>query len=193
MWSVTQDTIPGGLRFRVLREWRVATFGEFLHALRDEPDFRAWWNALLASVPFAAYRWETPGVTVAGLAQPFEFVVLDAPDLEREPDADAFAEHFRSRGSAVAVWNLGGDALLVIPTPLVAHSAYPHLAAFVRNAPENQCDALWQLVAQSMFARVAIAPLWLSTAGAGVAWLHVRLDSRPKYYGHAAYREIAAV
>ncbi|MGI9175867.1 MAG: DUF6940 family protein [Rhodothermales bacterium] len=24
--------------------------------------------------------------------------------------------------------------------------------------------------------------MWLSTAGGGVSWLHVRLDSRPKYY-----------
>jgi hypothetical protein len=30
--------------------------------------------------------------------------------------------------------------------------------------------------------------VWLSTAGAGVPWLHVRLDDAPKYYGHAAYR-----
>ncbi len=31
-------------------------------------------------------------------------------------------------------------------------------------------------------------PVWLSTAGAGVSWLHVRLDDRPKYYGHGPYR-----
>ena len=32
-------------------------------------------------------------------------------------------------------------------------------------------------------------PTWLSTEGSGVPWLHVRLDSRPKYYHHAAYAE----
>ena len=32
-------------------------------------------------------------------------------------------------------------------------------------------------------------PTWLSTAGMGVAWLHVRLDQRPKYYAHRPYRE----
>ena len=30
-------------------------------------------------------------------------------------------------------------------------------------------------------ARIDDRPLWLSTAGDGVAWLHVRLDQRPKY------------
>jgi len=31
---------------------------------------------------------------------------------------------------------------------------------------------------------------WVSTSGLGVAWLHVRVDSKPKYYSHEAYREI---
>jgi len=30
--------------------------------------------------------------------------------------------------------------------------------------------------------------LWISTAGLGVTWLHVRIDSSPKYYTHAPYR-----
>jgi hypothetical protein len=35
--------------------------------------------------------------------------------------------------------------------------------------------------------RVSASPLWLSTAGMGVSWLHLRLDSRPKYYRHRSY------
>jgi NADH:ubiquinone oxidoreductase subunit len=37
--------------------------------------------------------------------------------------------------------------------------------------------------------RVGEQPVWLSTAGMGVAWLHVRLDDRPKYYGYSPYRD----
>jgi hypothetical protein len=40
-----------------------------------------------------------------------------------------------------------------------------------------------------MAARVSTTPVWLSTAGAGVAWLHVRLDDRPKYYSHRPYTD----
>jgi hypothetical protein len=36
-------------------------------------------------------------------------------------------------------------------------------------------------------------PLWLSTAGTGIFWLHVRLDSRPKYYTYQPYRESTPV
>ena len=42
-----------------------------------------------------------------------------------------------------------------------------------------------------MARRVGARPVWLSTAGAGVSWLHVRLDDRPKYYGCGPYRQYA--
>ena len=32
-------------------------------------------------------------------------------------------------------------------------------------------------------------PVWVSTNGDGVAWLHVRIDERPKYYAYAPYRK----
>jgi hypothetical protein len=39
-----------------------------------------------------------------------------------------------------------------------------------------------------MVARLGAKPVWLSTAGGGVSWLHVRLDDQPKYYGFEPYR-----
>jgi hypothetical protein len=84
--------------------------------------------------------------------------------------------------------NLGGDAILVAPTELAAASAYAQIGAFVRDAPPSQRDALWRAVGVAMLDRIGSRPVWLSTAGGGVAWLHVRLDDRPKYYGWAPYR-----
>ena len=43
-----------------------------------------------------------------------------------------------------------------------------------------------------MATRVGAAPVWLNTAGAGVPWLHARLDGGPKYYHHAPYRRAPA-
>src|SRR5262249_10126724 len=124
---------------------------------------------------------------------PFEFVLLDAPGLARKPEPEAFAEHFgdASQPGVVEFPNLGKDAVMVVPCPVGPPSAYGHLAAFVREAPEAQKHALWELVGAAMVRRLGAAPVWLSTAGAGVAWLHVRLDDRPKYYGHRPYREAA--
>jgi hypothetical protein len=67
---------------------------------------------------------------------------------------------------------------LVVPRAIAETSAYGHLAAFVRLAPEEQRDALWQSVGKAMTSRVETKPVWLSTAGAGVSWLHVRPATR---------------
>jgi hypothetical protein len=58
----------------------------------------------------------------------------------------------------------------------------------VRQGPPEQVHELWRVVAASMEARLGTEPTWLSTAGMGVSWLHVRLDSQAKYYGYAPYR-----
>ena len=75
-----------------------------------------------------------------------------------------------------------------MPCPRGDLDAYGHLAAFVRGAPDSQRDGLWRSVASAMRRRVNAKPVWLSTAGDGVAWLHVRLDDRPKYYAFTPYR-----
>jgi hypothetical protein len=180
-----------GLRYSVLRDSRPATFAEVLRGWQDDAEFRSLFNSLLANAPYTAFRWETPAVTAGTLSFPFEFVLLDSPGLARRPDPEAFAEHFTGAAGGVAVFaNLGGDATMVVPLPVAESSAYGHLAAFVRNAPESQRHALWQSVGSAMSQRVGAQVVWLSTAGAGVSWLHVRLDDRPKYYGFSAYKQI---
>ena len=74
--------------------------------------------------------------------------------------------------------------------PDEAPSAYGHVAAFVRHAPEAQRQSLWQAVGDAMARRISAKPVWLSTAGGGISWLHVRLDDRPKYYAFAPYTMI---
>src|SRR5262245_64944563 len=102
-------------------------------------------------------------------------------------DPGAFAEHFRPDRSVVTFDNLGHDAVLVAPCPGEPGSNFSHLASFNGTAAPAQQDALWQAVGEAMDERLGARPVWLSTAGLGVAWLHVRLDDRPKYYRHAPY------
>lgn len=192
MWSARSEKLPDvqGLRFAVAIDSRSATVGEVIRAWQGDADFRSWFNGLLADAPYTAFRWETPGVRAATFeSQAFEFVLLDSPGLASRPDRDAFSEYFaRGQGSVTTFSNLGGDAILVVPCPVGEPSAYGHLAAFVRLAPMSQQHALWQAVGDAMAHRIGPKPVWLNTAGAGVSWLHVRLDDRPKYYGFAPYR-----
>ena len=81
---------------------------------------------------------------------------------------------------------------MVVPCPIAEEEAYTHLGCFVRGAPQSQQRALWHEVGLAMEHRAGDAPVWLSTAGGGVAWLHVRLDDHPKYYAHAPYRRLGA-
>lgn len=160
-----------------------------LALLRDDEAFRAFLDALLASAPYAAYFWETPPLTQATLARPFEFVLVDSPALAGLRADPAPFRHALAGAADVAVFpNLGGDATLVVPARRGPLAAYAHLAAFARGAPREQRLALWQAVALALDERLGDAPLWVSTSGLGVAWLHVRLDERPKYVTHAPYR-----
>jgi hypothetical protein len=195
MWTFRSEelTATRGLQFAADFDAKPATFADVLQGWQSDAALRSMFNTLLAAAPFSAFRWETPPVTSATLTRPFEFVLLDSPGLARRPDPDAFAEHFSGSCEAgvVAFPNLGGDAILIVPCLTTVPSAYGHLATFVREAPEPQRHALWQLVGEKMAWRVGVRPVWLSTAGGGVSWLHVRLDDRPKYYGFGPYRQVA--
>lgn len=164
------------------------TIGHWQH---HEP-FRTFFIALLARAPFAAYFWETPPLTAATQERPFEFVQVDAPQLACvRANPAPFQTHFDTAvaGEAVIAFpNLGRDAFLVVPRPQAALDAYGHLAVFTRQAPISQQHALWQRVGQALADRLGPDPLWLSTSGLGVYWLHLRLDSRPKYYTYTPYR-----
>jgi hypothetical protein len=191
MWTThVHDSVrPGGVRVALRNGTDFAVYAEVMEAWRADEQFRSWFSAVLAGIPFRAFRWETPPVSTRTATQPFEFVALDSPGLLSPPDPEAFEEHFRDRPEPVVTFpNLGGDAIMVVPCPVGPTSAYAHLAAFVRGAPDTQRSALWRAVGDAMVARLGAKPVWLSTAGGGVSWLHVRLDDQPKYYGFEPYR-----
>jgi hypothetical protein len=173
MWGTRSQQVDGGrvLRFAVDRGGRPATFAKVLAGWQEDAAFRSLFNSILAEPPFTSFRWETPPVSTASLTQPFEFVLLDSPRLARRPDPEAFAEHFGGGTDAEVVVfpNLGGDAVMVVPRPIAAPSAYGHLASLVREAPDQQRHALWQSVGSAMVRRVEVRPVWLSTAGACVS------------------------
>jgi hypothetical protein len=188
-WIFDFESISGGSRCIVHRDSHPASFEMILVGWESDESFRTQFARELAAVPFSAFRWETPAVTTSSLASEWEFVLLDSPSLARPvPDRDAFQEHFRHDARIVTFSNLGGDAVLIVPCPRGPDVSYGHFAAFLRSAPQEQIHELWRAVAAAMRKRISAKPVWLSTAGAGVSWLHVRLDDRPKYYGWSKYR-----
>lgn len=172
---------------------RVLTFREVIDLWVNDKGFREYFTSVICEGPFAAFFWETPAITKSTLERPFKFVLVESASLAGlRSDPKPFASHFSSRrDEAVLTFsNLGGDATLVVPAPLAGDSCYTHLARFLRTAPASQVDAFWQAAGRAMQNRISDAPTWLSTAGMGVSWLHLRLDSRPKYYRHSPYKSL---
>lgn len=182
------DVLHGRIQqYRILDGERPFTTAQILHKWQTDADFRRFFIGLLADAPFDAYFWETPPLTQETLARPFEFVLVNAPQLAHVPaERGAFARYFNET-PVVDFANLGGDAHLVVPCPQKPQDAFAHLAAFSRRAPLDQQHRFWQRVGEVVTNRVGERPLWLSTSGLGVFWLHVRLDARPKYYTFRPY------
>ena len=158
---------------------------------------------IIRNSPFQAVFFETKGCHDSNWqTKHFEFVLVDAPHLrpfaESSPDPLAFAEYMTASccnsSEGCAFPNMSGDAQLIAPCAADAshnHVAYSHLAAFCRQAPASQVSRVWQLAAKEYQDRVNNSrskSVWLSTSGMGIAWLHFRLDSRPKYYQYKPFQ-----
>jgi hypothetical protein len=185
------EPVPGGRRYRLRACGGPLSFRGLFTALAGDATAADRYSELLLASGLRAAWWEFPALRGGDLDRPAEFVLLDAPALDRlTPDPGPFSNSFETApdDDVVSFPNLGGDALLIVPRPVGADSQYVHLLAFLRNAPRPQARELWRMTAGAMLRETGDDPVWLSTAGLGVAWLHVRLDSRPKYYSHAPYK-----
>jgi hypothetical protein len=86
------------------------------------------------------------------------------------------------------------SSLLVAPKQLGnTADIYGHLAAFVRGASQEQIVGIWRLVAQTFLERLNYVnrpmPVWFSTAGTNIPWLHFQFDTRPKYYHYIPFKK----
>lgn len=193
MYTVERTTVKKDktYKYQLYRQEGPLSFAEFLALLEQTEEFRQFYIDLLANIPIRAYHWETPPVTKNTVNQPFEFVCSRAPGIDLPPDPGPFQQYFQADKEVTVFDNLGGDAKLIAPAPPDKQLNYSHIGAFTENAPKAQQLALWQTVGSITKTLISNQPTWLNTAGGGVAWLHVRLDSSPKYYRHYPYASSA--
>ena len=191
MWSTTIESIPGGKRYRLQRSAAELSFRDYLTALGNDVEFANWYTDQLASCKFAACFWEHPPLTTTNADRGAEFVLVDAPSMVGvAANSEPFSNQFSTPDGPTPVCfpSLGHDAMLIAPGPGVGPVAGPHLLTFVRQARRDQVLEFWRLVSRTALAQLSNSPMWLSTSGLGVYWLHVRVDSIPKYYQYSPYR-----
>lgn len=192
-WEAIQIATDQGkeIKHQLFEDGKPLPIHRVLGYWQQSTEFTAWWCDHLAENEFPASFWEMPPLNVHGLNQTFEYVLVESPALAKiQADQAPFQQHFAKAAnrSVLSFPNLGGDAHLVVPVPRQGRQAYPHLASFTRRAAVDQQLALWSTLSQQIELLIGDKPLWVSTSGLGVYWLHIRLDQRPKYYQHIPYK-----
>ena len=177
-------------KFRIINSGCELEYRQVLDLWECDQGFAEFYSSIFKKCGFDSYIWEMPPVSTNTLDQAFEFVILNTPKSSIKPDIDTFAEFFDRNAKnhgIVSFLNLGHDAMLVVPSPLRDGANYSGLSEFFTEAPLDQQKSLWKVTAHQIKLRLSEKNTWVSVAGGGISWLHIRLDSRPKYYRYLPY------
>ena len=181
------------IRFRIGDGSQMLTFEEVITMWQTYEQFRNFymWSLNTVGAEFDhSYFWEHPGLRTEHLKNPYEFIIHRSKNLDkRTVDETAFAEHFQDKQEIAAFPNLGKNAIMIVPAQLGNPEDCKHLGVFMASDNEEQQHLLFQEIGSQMLNTLnAEKTTWLSTAGMGVAWLHIRLDQKPKYYRSKTYK-----
>lgn len=190
MWSIKPiESSESIIKFGISDDKNRISHSLFLELLQGNTTFRSFYNEFLISLAFEAFFWENKPLTKSNLGEEYECNVIKSDLLAgKNPDAHTFSSYFKKDKQVVAFPNLGKDALLIAPCPVSENQGYAHIGSFIRNAPESQIQEFWKRTGDEMLNHIGDKPKWLSTSGLGVFWLHVRIDSYPKYYQTEEYK-----
>lgn len=190
MWkAVETDSSDQHLKFRIRENNSPVSSSKFLKLLEGSELFREFYNDFLASSGFKAFFWENKPMSGGLMTEEYECSLINSGFLAgKSPDINTFQDHFDRSKKVVSFSNLGKDAQLIAPVPKGKVDCYTHIGVFVRYADKHQIDGFWKTVAEETVQHINKNPVWLSTSGLGVFWLHARIDSYPKYYQTAEYK-----
>lgn len=176
-------------KHKIKNNGRYLSYSEWIDSMLSSEEEIVTFNQCLADSKFKAFFWEVKPVNLQLMNQEFEFVLVDSISLQRiVSDNSNFKKYFTKNDMTVNFPNLRGDAELIVPVPIFTETKYVHIAEFVRTAKPKQLVDFWKNVVIAYSNKINDQLKWLSTSGLGVHWLHVRIDSKPKYYQHLAYK-----
>ena len=198
-WQATSSLLHHNthrVRISDTRDGRQLTFADVIQLMEDDSAFCLFFSKVLRDSPFEHFFWECPAVNAISVGNTlYEHVTVQAFGFSAASPKN-FEAHFTHTKAVVTFQNLGRDAMLVCPCPKEPqdNKHFGHLAAFVRASRGEMQELqikMWMTVGRTLREYLHTRgreSIWLNTEGSGVPWVHVRLDHRPKYYHHAAYR-----
>ena len=178
------------VRFKILKSETLISFQEVFKLWESDLGFIDFYVQSLKDFGFKAFFWEHPGLTSTTIDRPYECILQKSRTLDsRTINEQAFADYLHSQNGAEDFLNLGKNARLVMPTKQSVADIYKHLGSFLINAQPSQIHDFFNKIGAIVPKEIEKHPMiWLNTAGMGVIWLHVRMDTRPKYYKTKNYK-----
>ncbi len=179
-----------GARCQFTRNGSKLSFNEIFHLWQSTEHIEHYLSGI-KNLGFDQFYWEHPALTEEIVHLPYECMLVKTDHFNhRTVDTTSFSAYLQ-RDESVAVFdNLGRNARLVVPTLKSHEENYKHFGAFLNFAPTIQISDLFNAVACSILEELHKGKtIWLSTAGLGVIWLHIRLDTVPKYYKTKTYKD----
>ncbi len=151
--------------------------GKARDLLSKNKTFRSTCTQILQSVPYPDYVWYLCKIGKGCEVNPFKFTVKQTVfDCKEDPKTFDAVNFDKSMN---IIPNLSKNALLLVPKYLKTEKrCYSSISKFMRYGPPNQVDDFWKALADILTYPVNA---WISTHGHGVCYLHLRIDSQPKY------------
>lgn len=124
-----------------------------------------------------------------------EFRIIETSAFENKgEDKNTYSLHFenckKENHQAISFKSKNKNDL-VVPCPLPGFSFNAHIQQFMKNASEDQIVELMSVtgnVLNKVITDNKNNPVWLSTHGTDVSWLHVRICLKPLYYITTKYQ-----
>ena len=149
---------------------------------------------ILKNSPYNSYYFQTPNIR--SLNDPIEFVLIKSETLHKKTaDWTKYKEYMKRKPrnrTSLSFDNLSGNTKLVVPFNKKENIKYGHLKDFILNASKEEIRDILLKVGEEVenYKNNSITnekPLFLSTHGDGVPWLHFRIESSPIYYLYKPY------
>ncbi|WP_291721579.1 DUF6940 family protein [Bernardetia sp.] len=178
-------------RFYLLKNESYLTFNEVFELWQADDNFITFYINTLINFDYKAFHWEHPCLEEPFLDKKYECTITKSKRLEAASvNEEAFKEHIYTNECVIDFMNLGKNARLIIPSKKTDKEVYNHLGKFIRAAPKEQIMEVFKRTGKLVTKEIKEnGKIWLNTAGLGVIWLHIRLDTKPKYYKTRKYKD----
>lgn len=167
---------------------------DFFGLLISSESFRNQIIQIFLESKFVNVFWEFPPYSTSTTQNMAEFAFVTTSNFDKA-NSSSFSEYLKGKkdGEIVMFKNPSGDTdLITINSSNTNNQTFCHIMEFMTNATYENKHNLLKKIGEEMIKHTngknAKNPIYLSTHGHGVPWLHVRICNKPKYYSSAYSR-----